>query len=64
MRSNPRPSGSAGKTKGASVKSGLSEHSQISDSVDSMGMGEGQGGRPKARTSESVSENGKTFTIK
>lgn len=64
MRDDVHPSGSAGKTKGASVKSGLSDHSQINDSPESQGMGEGQGGRPKARPGESVSDNGKTFTIR
>ena len=60
-----RSSGSTGMTSGASVKSGLSEHGQITASNDQMGQGHGQGQRPSGMpASKSSSHHGKTFTYK
>lgn len=60
-----RPSGSPGMTKGASVKSGLSEHNQITASHDQMGQGHGQGQRPIGfKSAKSASHHGKSFTYK
>ena len=59
-----RPSGSAGMTKGASVKSGLGEHAQITASHDAMGQGHGQGQRPSGMPASKASHHGKSFTFK
>ena len=59
-----RPSGSAGMTSGVSVKSGLSEHNQITASHDQMGQGHGQGQRPSAMPASKASHHGKSYTYK
>ncbi|WP_299075874.1 hypothetical protein [uncultured Paraglaciecola sp.] len=60
-----RSSGSAGMTKGASVSSGISEHSQIKAGNADMGQAHGQGQRPKPLPmSKSANHHGKSFTYK
>lgn len=58
-----RPSGPQGETK-SGLAHGLTGNSQITASHDSMGMGIGQGQRPKAPTSMSISRGGKKFKTK
>jgi len=56
-----RPEGPMGQTKGPSLASGLSEHYQIKNSLESMGQGHGQGERPKANAKTTVKSKGKTY---
>ena len=56
-----RPSASAGETNKAGLEDGVSSHSQIKDSNESLGQGHGQGQRASGMSSKSVSWGGKTF---